>query len=194
MADSIDRYSQKIERDKRMIFEINNIISKDCNVAKMTRFTKYPLSLSYSKHILNKLMNCIIKTKHCGFLYDEPQQINRKKEQENVKQTKDEDEQKTLRMEIDEQEDEKKKESKKQRIDQEEEKEEEKEDGEIKIEYFCRKKLNKNGSCPVHKHWRNEKYQYLLNKLKKEIEEIFVYQCVLRHIKRVRDHQMNQVL
>lgn len=178
VVDFIDRYSIRIQQDKQMIKEIYDIISKDSNIERLTRSSRYPLSINYSKQLLSKLINCNIKTKHCGFIYEEPQQINSK--QENKELNKDNDEEKTMRMEVDHQteqnNDTQMSETKEQQKDKED-------DEEIKLEYYCHKKLNKNGVCPDHKNWRIQKYQSLINKLKKEIEQLFLLKCISRQIK-----------
>ena len=180
VSDILDRYSQRIEKDKKIIKDIYDIINRDCNIHRVTRASRYRLNINYSKNLLDQLINCSMKTRHCGFIYKEPITKRPKKEDDgnNGKQEND-DECKTMRMEVDDKE---KGNDNKNNNDDKDDKDDE---DEFFYEYYCHEKLNRNGTCPIHKNWRKETYKQLKEKLKEEIEKLFIYGCIIKQTKQL---------
>ena len=146
--DGFDRYCAVIESDKATIERLYEILNKESNIHdRFAPFCSVPASTKASKQLLRDMMDCDIKTKHCGYLYDTPRKINESEEE------------KSMKMEVDD---------------------DENEDVMDKYEYFCHHRLDKHGLCPVHQNWRKEKYTELVNNLKKETEQLFGLNCILR--------------
>merc|ERR1712107_191593 len=113
-------------------------------------YCSFSSSMKASKQLMRDMMECDITARHCGFLYAEPKKIV---------QTDEDDEHKRKKMDVDEQ-------DKGMTVD--------------RYEYFCHCRLNQNGQCSAHKNWRKETYKELINSLKTESEQLFVFNCLLR--------------
>eukprot|EP00484_Ammonia_sp_Unknown_P029910 CAMPEP_0197049704 /NCGR_PEP_ID=MMETSP1384-20130603/24777_1 /TAXON_ID=29189 /ORGANISM="Ammonia sp." /LENGTH=765 /DNA_ID=CAMNT_0042482021 /DNA_START=231 /DNA_END=2528 /DNA_ORIENTATION=- len=173
VSDTSDRYCKRIEADKQALNKLYGmIINHDRNaIAEFAPFSRYAASLNYSKHLLTQLMECgdLVKTKHCGFVYEEIKRSSKRHEAEHAgKETTDceqdheGNEQKTMRMEVDQNEN-----------------DDEHESDATEYECYCHAKLNANGLCAIHKHWRRQTYKQLVERLTREIEQIFVCKCMI---------------
>merc|ERR1711933_227186 len=88
VSDRYNRYCVQIESDKAMIQKLYAIPNKESNILdRFAPFCSISSSMKASKQLLRDMMECNIKTKHCGYLHAVPKKLN--------------EEEKSMRMEVD---------------------------------------------------------------------------------------------
>merc|ERR1712032_715586 len=64
------------EKDRATLDRLYGYLQRDWKVmGQRTPLTRYPLSAKHSKDVLNLLLKFKVRTRHCGFHYDQPREI-----------------------------------------------------------------------------------------------------------------------